>query len=265
MKPKRDDVIGLIPAAGTASRMEYLPFSKELYPIGMQPFGVNKQIPKVSSMHLIDSMKKAGVSNFYSVIREGKWDIPAYFNNGRLFDINMAYLIADKAYGVPYTLNQVYPFATDKTIVMGFPDIVFKPEDAYSKLLDQLDSKPEIDVLLGLFPVDDTSKWDTVVLDKNKELKAINIKSDTAGNKDMAWIMAGWRNRFSDFLNTYIESYVTKAVFDSKNELQLSTIFLAALDAGIKIDTIKFERGFCVDIGTQEGLEIYFAAFGKEN
>ncbi len=265
MKQHRKNTIGLIPAAGKASRMKHLPFSKELYPIGVQSFGKDGQIPKVIAMHLIDTMKKAGIQDFYTVIRKEKWDIPAYFNNGHLFDINMAYLMADKPYGVPYTLNQVYPFASDKTIVMGFPDIIFHPENAYVKILNKIEAKPQIDVLLGLFPVADPSKWDVVILDRNQEITAIHIKNKMAGNTGMAWIMASWKNRFSEFLNSYIESYVNNYALDSKNELQLSTIFLAAMNSGLTVSTVKFNNGYCVDLGTLEGLGTYFEVSKKQN
>lgn len=261
MNQQDKNIIGLIPAAGKALRLRHLPFSKELYPIGMQTLKNNEKIPKVASMHVVDSMRQAGISNFYMVIRDGKWDIPAYYNNGHLFDINIGYLIADKSYGVPYSLNQAFPFTEGKMIVMGFPDIIFSPTNAYSELIDQMEKQPETDVMLGLFPVDDSKKWDVVDLNEQGRLSGIHIKSENADKNSFAWIIAGWKNKFTNFLNSYIESYVVEYKNLEKNELQLSTIILAARVAGLKIGAIKFESGQCIDIGTQEGLEQYFTTF----
>ena len=260
MKRGRENIIGLIPAAGKARRMRHLPFSKELYPLGMQTLDDAAQIPKVAAMHLIDSMKVAGVRNYYMLIRKGKWDIPAYFQNGRLFGLNMAYLLADKAFGVPYTLSQAFPFTGDKKIAMGFPDIIFQPENAFDILLQALDNQPETDVLLGLFPVNDPSKWDTVEVNNHNRVSAIHIKSNKAEKNAMAWIIAVWNPTFSKFLNEYIESYVAKHKTVQKNELQLSTVFLAARIAGLRISVVKFKSGNCIDIGTKQGLENYISS-----
>jgi len=35
----------------------------------------------------------------------------------------------DLPYGVPYTLDQAYPFVQNATIALGFPDITCEPED----------------------------------------------------------------------------------------------------------------------------------------
>ena len=265
MKLQKENIIGLIPAAGRAVRLSHLPFSKELYPIGKQILENNIKGPRVAALHIIDAMKLAGIQNFYTVIREGKWDIPAYFENGHVFNLNMAYLIADKGYGVPYSLNQVYPFAKGKLVAMGFPDIIFKPVDAFSKLLDQMVNQPETDVLLGLFPVQNTEKWDMVETNEQNRLSAIHIKSKNASKEAMAWIIAIWSSRFSEFLNQFIDSYVNDNPNLEKNELQLSTVFLAARIAGYKIGAVKFENGYCIDIGTQEGIDNYFATFDTEN
>lgn len=37
-------------------------------------------------------------------------------------------------FGAPITLDQAYPFVHDKIIALGFPDIIFKPDDAFGKI-----------------------------------------------------------------------------------------------------------------------------------
>ena len=60
--PERE-VIGLIPAAGQATRLSPLPCSKELFPIG---FGASKTghnlVPKVVCQHLLEKMRLAGIT-----------------------------------------------------------------------------------------------------------------------------------------------------------------------------------------------------------
>jgi hypothetical protein len=81
------EVVGLIPAAGQASRLSPLPCSKELYPVG---FGIENReqrvYPKVVCQYLLEKMRLAGISKAYIIQREGKWeDCSAYaaFNVAR--------------------------------------------------------------------------------------------------------------------------------------------------------------------------------------
>ena len=102
------EVIGLIPAAGKASRIAPLPCSKELFPLGFRSVDRNGNTrPKVVSHYLLEKMRMANITKVFIILREGKWDIPAYFGNGKMLDMNLAYLMMDLPYGVPFTLDQV--------------------------------------------------------------------------------------------------------------------------------------------------------------
>ena len=81
------EVIGLIPAGGQASRISPLPCSKELYPIGFRHVdGDHSLRPKVTCHYLLERMRSAGITKAYIVLREGKWDIPAYLRDGAMSD-----------------------------------------------------------------------------------------------------------------------------------------------------------------------------------
>ena len=64
------EVIGLIPAAGRASRISPLPCSKELYPVGFRTVDNDKNHrPKVISHYLLEQMRVANVKKAYIIIR----------------------------------------------------------------------------------------------------------------------------------------------------------------------------------------------------
>ena len=131
------EVIGLIPAAGQSKRLAPLPFSKELYPIGYwQPRDAESSRPKVVSHYLIEKMQSAGICRIFISIREGKWDIPGYLKDGSAFGVHIAYLVLGLPYGVPYTIDQAYPFVRDNLVAFGFPDIMFEPVNAFTHLLN---------------------------------------------------------------------------------------------------------------------------------
>src|SRR5262245_39032953 len=124
-------VVGLIPAAGRATRLAPLPFSKELYPIGFQFEGQHGSRPKVVAHYLLEKLQAAGIRKVFVVLRDGKWDIPAYFSGGTIEDIDLAYVMAKLPYGAPYTLDSGYAFVQDSVVAFGFPDILFEGESAF--------------------------------------------------------------------------------------------------------------------------------------
>ena len=82
-KTQGREVVGLIPAAGRATRIAQLPCSKEVYPVGFKTGGEgNTPVPKVVCHYLLEKMRLAGVTRAFIVLREGKWDIPAHLGNG---------------------------------------------------------------------------------------------------------------------------------------------------------------------------------------
>jgi glucose-1-phosphate thymidylyltransferase len=81
-------VVGLIPAAGHATRLAPLPFSKELYPIGFHE-GPHGPRPKVVAHYLLEKLHAAGIRRVFVVLRDGKWDIPAYFSGDAVHEIDL--------------------------------------------------------------------------------------------------------------------------------------------------------------------------------
>ena len=82
---RADGVVGLVPAAGRARRLGLLPVSKELYPIGFTRDSETGDLrPTVASHHLFEKFRRAGVGSAYVILREGKWDIPAFLGEGQL-------------------------------------------------------------------------------------------------------------------------------------------------------------------------------------
>ena len=165
------EVIGLIPAAGRAKRISPLPCSKELYPVGFWRSPDEKEgRPKVACHYLLEKMRAAGITKAYIVLREGKWDIPAYLQDGAIADMHLGYLMLGLPYGVPYTLDQAYPFVRDAIIAFGFPDILFQPDDAFVQLVAKQDAS-NADIMLGLFPADSPQKVDMVDLDEKGRVR----------------------------------------------------------------------------------------------
>jgi len=252
--------VGLIPAGGKAKRISPLPCSKEIYPVGMQAFqNAQGPRPKVAAHYLLEKMVQANVQRVFTIIRKGKWDIPAYFGDGKMVGVPIAYLIMDLPYGVPYTLDQAYPYAKDSVVFFGFPDIVFSPDDAFIILYKKLKER-KADVVVGLFEADKPHKMDMVNLNSAGDIKDIEIKPSTT-TLTYTWIIAVWSPNFTQFMHDYVEEDSRKKAVvvegDSptiQSELYLGHVIRAAIHQDLKVSAVIFEHAEYIDIGTPNDI-----------
>lgn len=254
------EMIALIPAAGHASRIWPLPCSKEIYPVGLTlNRGTTGSRPKVTCHYLLEKMRKAGIKKGFIILRDGKWDIPAYCGDGTFVDMNIAYLTVRHSPGPPYTLDQAFPFVHGAHIAFGFPDILFRPDDVFVQLKNKL-RVAKAEVVLGLFPAADHRMMDMVEIDSKGTVTALYLKPHRTPLK-YAWLCAVWSPYFTRFLHQHLRSLVLpEDIHPSKEgryagkELSVGHVLQAAVNQGLHVQTVLFKRGKYVDIGTPEGL-----------
>ncbi len=250
------EVIGLLPAGGQATRIAPLPCSKELYPVGFRPVDEGRSLrPKVACHYLLEKMRLAGVAKAYIVLREGKWDIPAYLGDGTILNMHLAYLMIRLSSGVPYTLDQAYPFVQDALVAFGFPDIIFQSEDAFVRLLTR-QAAEKADVVLGLFPTDQPHKWDMVEVDGDGRIRVIEIKPHETLLR-YAWSIAVWTPVFSRFMHEYLASIHKGKEQDNRpeqREVILGDVIKAAINNNLQVQGVLFPEDTCLDIGSPEDL-----------
>lgn len=127
-------IVGVIPAAGWARRLQPLECSKEVLEVGGVP--VMDQ--------LCERMRSGGASELRVVTREEKEDVVA--NAERLG----AAVVLDR----PATINQSFAaglagLGADDLALLGFPDSLWEPPDGYRRLVEAVEADSE--VALGLF------------------------------------------------------------------------------------------------------------------
>lgn len=254
------ELIGLLPAGGKATRISPLPCSKEIYPVGFCPSDHGRSVrPKVAIHYLLEKIRVAGASKAYIVLREGKWDIPAYLNAGKMPDMHLAYLMMEQPFGVPFTLNRAYPFVNRARIAFGFPDILFSPKDAFARLLAR-QGESRADLVLGLFEAHQAHRMDMVHLDAEGQVREIQIKPQRTDLK-YTWIIAVWSPSFTHFMHEYVEDWLRSSDRGESGrepsqqpEVFVGHVIQAALHKRMKVDTVLFEEGDYLDIGTPEDL-----------
>jgi glucose-1-phosphate thymidylyltransferase len=160
-------MIGIIPAAGAGQRIQPLGCSKELLPVGSRVIdGVER--PKAISEYLVERMIAAGATQICMIISPEKSDIVRYFAE-RTFAAEIFYVVQQSPRGLCDALFRAEPFAArHDQVLIGLPDTVWFPENAYLTALSQ----QRANVNLVLFPVTDASAFDAVICDpKNFVLK----------------------------------------------------------------------------------------------
>lgn len=192
-------------------------------------------------------MQAAEINKAYIVLREGKWDIPNYLRDGTMFGIHLAYLLVNREFGVPYTLDQAYPFIKTSLVAFGFPDVLFERKDSFRQLLAR-QSVSNADVVLGLCPADRPQKVDMVDFDDKGRVRRIVIKPHKT-RLVFSWIIAVWTPVFTRFMHDYLAT-----ISEPASELFLWDVLQAALRDGLLIDAVPLSDAPFLDIGTPEDL-----------
>jgi glucose-1-phosphate thymidylyltransferase len=248
---KAQTVIGLIPAAGQATRLGSPSFSKELYPIGFErKEAASPRRTKVVCEYLLEKMRRAGIKNVYLVLRQGKWDIPAYLRDGSTLGIHIAYLMMNFPFGAPYTLDQAYPFVRQSVVALGFPDILFSPDDAFEQLVTKQKAS-EADVVLGLFPADRPDKVDMVDVEPDGKVRQIVIKPQQTSLR-WSWGIAVWTPSFTHYMHEYLASAKESAA--ERQEPFVGDIVQAAIQEGLRVEAVQVSNEPFLDIGTADDL-----------
>lgn len=239
--------------------------SKELFPIGFQEWNPLPGLrPKVACQYLLDNMRQAGITEAFIILRPGKWDIPDYLGDGSFLGMNLAYLTIHVPFGVPFSLNQAYPFIQNSTVAIGFPDILVQPNNAYSQLLQRL-NQTKADVVLGLFPTDQPEKVGVVDYEQNSgRVSGIFEKSPFTHLRYM-WAIALWQPTFTEFLNQFIQAKLQQLIggrspqtlteIPAYTEVPIGDVIQAAIEDGLHVNSHPFESGSYLDIGTPENLQ----------
>jgi glucose-1-phosphate thymidylyltransferase len=260
MSQSSKDYIGLVPAGGSASRLSPLPFSKELYPVGFDRIGNDTVLkPKVVSHFLLEGIRRAGVEKAYIILRPGKWDLPDYFKGGSMIDLSLGYLVTDLPFGVPYTLDQAYPFVKNDYVAFGFPDIIYSPQNAFSQLIKK-QITTNADIVLGLFEATNCNKVDMVETDANGQIIDIRIKPQET-NLHHTWLNAVWSPKFTEFLHVFVKDHKNDLMslhsdldVDAIQEVFIGEVIRSAGKHNLKTQTLVFNQGRYLDIGTPEDV-----------
>lgn len=255
-----DEPVGVIPGGGSATRLAPLPCSKELLPIGFRPTP-NGPRPKVVASYLIDSFTEAGARELFWILDRAKADIISYFGSGAAFGTRLAYVATESSPSVLHTLDAAYPFLRDRSVLFGFPDIIFEPRALARRVYGRLQASGA-DVVLGAVRAPREQIADRVQVGAGGRALEVRVKPADSPWPD-AWILAAWAPRFTLFLHSWLAERAEIAGGAHRlGELYMGHAVQAAIEAGMSVLTETLQDGGFVDTGTAAGWATALRRYG---
>jgi glucose-1-phosphate thymidylyltransferase len=233
-------MMGIIPAAGVGQRIQPLGCSKELLPVGSRPVdGVQR--PKAVAEYLVERMIAAGPDQICMVISAEKTDIIKYFAE-REYAAQIFYVVQQQPLGLCDALFRAESFARlHEQVLIGLPDTIWFPENAYRTALD---AHPHADVNLVLFPAADPDAFDAVVCDQLNYVQRVDVKKADARSH---WIWGAVTVTGHAF-------HALKLLWEARHreDLFLGDLLNAYISAGNVVRATHVGEHY-MDVGTLEG------------
>lgn len=215
-------VVGVIPAAGEALRLQPLPCSKEVVRVGGRPV----------LDYLVERMRAAPCEEVRVVTRPEKKDVAERAAAlGALVVEGHPPSVADSL------LLGMEGLDTDDVVLFGFPDSIWEPVDGFARLLRALGSERE--VVLGLFSARDLERSDVVVFAEPDRVTEIHVKPERPPSELIWGCLAARASALAGLRG-----------FDEPGR------YLDGLAREGRVHGIRFGTEF-VDIGTPEALGLY--------
>jgi glucose-1-phosphate thymidylyltransferase len=152
-------VVGVVPAAGTASRLQPFAGSKEAALVGGRPV----------IRYLLDRMVIGGVDRIRVVVRPAKTDLVDLVAN-----LGHEIVPAQPRSVSASVLAGLDGLDPDDIVLLGFPDSVWQPADGFLAVGAEVERGA--DLALGLFRVDEPERSDVVQLSAAGLVEGIDVK-----------------------------------------------------------------------------------------
>ena len=179
-------IVGVVPAAGLATRLQPLEASKELLDVGGRPV----------IDYLLERMRAGDADELRVVTRPEKTDV---IDHARAAGASV--ILGTPANAAESFSLGIAGLDPGDVVLLGFPDTIWEPPDGYARLVEQLG---EDDAVLGLFRTTGLSRSDVVVLSGDR-VTGIVVKPQTPPS-DLIWGCAAVRRSALDGLAEHTEA-----------------------------------------------------------
>ena len=198
------ELVGLVPAAGHALRLQPLQGSKEALTVYGRPL----------MSFLVERMRFAGCSRIRVTTRPEKADVVALAEREGL-----EVVLGNPTSVSDSLLAALAGVADDAVALVGFPDTIWEPVDGFAQIVAPVQEGE--DVVLGLFRVAEPERCDVVELSASGRVERIHVKPRRPAG-DVTWgilaarvsllrNLAGWHEP-GEFLDELAQTRPLRAV-----------------------------------------------------
>jgi glucose-1-phosphate thymidylyltransferase len=218
-------LVSVVPAAGSASRLQPLRCSKEVYPVRGRPV----------MDYLVERMRLAGCADLRVVTTPEKRDVAEHAEDlgARVIEGRPASVAASLSLG----LAEVR--LTD-VVLLGFPDTIWEPREGFRMLLTNL--ADNVGVVLGLFRSRELERSDVVLIDETGTIASVQVKPERPGS-NFIWGCAVAR---AGALHGLVDYEEPGHYFDTLARAnQVRGVYLGGryVDIGTRESLLRVERG----------------------
>lgn len=238
----KDDIVGLVPAAGSGTRL--YPFAravpKEMYPI----------LGKAVIEHCVENLKAGGIGKIFMVVGYQKGALMDYLGDGSFFGVNVAYVYQMERKGLGHAIYQAKDWI-DTTFVTLLGDSFIEPKEEIRELIRYHKKNKPIATLL-LFEVDNPKGYglakfrdidsDSGEIEKVKEKPTLSQAMEFRINGGYYAMCGGY------IFEPGIFKYIKRTKPGKKGEIQITDAISLAMKSGERVMGLVL-KGKYLDIG----------------
>jgi glucose-1-phosphate thymidylyltransferase len=240
-------LIGVLPAAGAATRLRPFRYPKELVPVCFTELEDGRVQPMVAAEYSLVAMRAAGVPRCLVVIADWKTEIVRYLGDGSDAGIELAYLHRAVPRGLADAIEACHSWVQDSYVCLALPDTIFRPFEAVS-VVSRAVIESGSDLVLGVFPTEHPEDLGPVRATDDGRVIEVLEKPEITDLRN-TWGVAAWSPRFTALLH---RCALSGAGLDG---LSIGTIFNQAIDHGLEVRAVPFPGGSYTDLGSMKNLQ----------
>jgi glucose-1-phosphate thymidylyltransferase len=240
------EFVGIIPAAGVASRLRPSRSPKELLPVAYmvdETVGCATPVPVISLS--LSALALAGVTRTMVIVSDRKPDLFGYLGDGSEFGLNIAYVQQVIPTGLLAAVVSTYEWCGGSHCCLVLPDTIVHPRNSLSSVAHLLE-KENLDLVLGVFPTNTPERLGPVRFTAEGTILEV-LDKPVVTELQNTWAIAAWSPKFFDLARRVMVSCAGE-------QPPLGTVFEMAVRNGLRCKAVFFEQGSFIDIGTAEGL-----------
>lgn len=243
-RPK--EFVGILPAAGLASRLGSCVFPKELLPVTYVVDAETSTTRPVPVVNLsLSALSAGGVKRCIVTISDRKPELMRYLGDGSDFGLELAYVLQLVPSGLAAAVDLAYNWVQNRYSCLLLPDTIVYPSTVMSSLR-QVVEQEHCDLVLGVLPTSVPEQLGPVRFDSEGRVSEVLDKPPVTDIRN-TWVMAMWTPKFAALLH---KSLVPPPAANPA----LGEFFNLAVQEGMNVKAVWFPEGSFLDIGTVQGL-----------